>query len=101
MRYFGPPHSPDVIPSQEPSRQQIVNDLLDKAMGKTIDVVDEFANRLPVDAICHILGVPLEDEPLFHAGIADAMAGIFNRDPRSQPRKAKPTRQRRRGNARS
>ena len=33
MRYFGPPHSPDVIPSQEPLCQQIINDLLDKAMG--------------------------------------------------------------------
>jgi len=82
MRYFGPPHSPDVIPSQEPLCQQIVNDLLDKAMGKTrIDVVDEFAYPLPVDVICHILGVPLEDEPQFHAWIADAMAGIFDLGP--------------------
>ncbi|MGA7134804.1 MAG: cytochrome P450, partial [Mycobacterium sp.] len=31
MRFFGPPHSPDVIPSQEPLCQRIVNDLLDKA----------------------------------------------------------------------
>ena len=82
MRYFGPPHSPDVIPSQEPLCQQIVNDLLDKAMGKTrFDVVDEFAYPLPVDVICHILGVPLEDEPQFHAWIADAMAGIFDLGP--------------------
>jgi len=82
MRYFGPPHSPDVIPSQEPLCQQIVNDLLDKATGKTrIDVVDEFAYPLPVDVICHILGVPLEDEPQFHAWIADAMAGIFDLGP--------------------
>ena len=35
MRYFGPPHSPDVIPSQEPLCRQIVNGLLDKAMGKS------------------------------------------------------------------
>ena len=82
MRHFGPPHSPDVISSQEPLCQQIVNDLLDKATGKTrIDVVDEFAYPLPVDVICHILGVPLEDEPQFHAWIADAMAGIFDLGP--------------------
>ena len=31
MRFFGPPHSPDVIPGQEPLCQQIVNELLDKA----------------------------------------------------------------------
>src|SRR6202012_3053520 len=35
MRFFGPPHSPDVIPSQEPLCQQIVNGLLDNAIGKT------------------------------------------------------------------
>jgi cytochrome P450 len=82
MRYFGPPHSPNVIPSQEPLCQQIVNDLLDKAMGKNrIDTVDEFAYPLPVDVICHILGVPLEDEPQFHAWIADTMAGLFDLGP--------------------
>jgi fatty acid omega-hydroxylase len=82
MRYFGPPHSPDVIPSQEPLCQQIVNGLLDKAMDKTrIDVVDEFAYPLPVQVICHVLGVPIEDEPQFHAWIADVMAGTFDLGP--------------------
>jgi cytochrome P450 len=82
MRYFGPPHAPDVIPSQEPLCQQIVNNLLDKAIGKTrIDVVDEFAYPLPVEVICHILGVPLADEPQFHAWIADTMAGVFDLGP--------------------
>jgi hypothetical protein len=43
-----------VIPSQESLCQQIVNDLLDKAMGKTrIDVVDEFAYPLPVEVLPH------------------------------------------------
>lgn len=82
MRYFGPPHAPDVIPGQEPLCQQIVNDLLDKAIGKTrIDVVDEFAYPLPVGVICHILGVPLEDEPQFHTWIADTAAGVFDLGP--------------------
>jgi cytochrome P450 len=76
MRHFGPPHSPDLIPDMEPECQRIVNDLLDKARGKTrIDVVDEYAYRLPVTIICQILGVPLKDEPLFHQWIADLMAG--------------------------
>jgi len=76
MRHFGPPHSPDLIPRMEPECQRIVNDLLDKAMGKTrIDFVDEYAYRLPVAIICQILGVPLTDEPLFHDWIADLMAG--------------------------
>ena len=82
MRYFGPPHSPDVIPSQEPLCQQIVNDLLDTATGKSrIDVVDDFAYPLPVEVICHILGVPVEDEPQLHAWTAAAMAGLFDLGP--------------------
>jgi propanol-preferring alcohol dehydrogenase len=76
MRHFGPPHSPDLIPGVEPDCQRIVNDLLDKARGKTrIDVVDEYAYPLPVTVICPVLGVPLQDESLFHAWIADLMAG--------------------------
>ena len=76
MRHFGPPHSPDLIPGMEPECKRIVNELLDKARGKTrIDFVDEYAYRLPVTIICQILGVPLKDEPLFHDWIADLMAG--------------------------
>jgi cytochrome P450 len=76
MRHFGPPHSPDLIPNMEAQCLSIVNDLLDKAMGKTrIDVVDEFAYPLPVAVICKVLGVPLADEPKFHGWIGDMMAG--------------------------
>jgi fatty acid omega-hydroxylase len=90
MRFFGPPHSPDVIPSQEPLCKQIVTELLDKASEKApekpidktrIDVVDDFAYPLPVNVICRIIGVPIEDEPQFHTWIADAMAGIFDVGP--------------------
>ena len=85
MRFFGPPHSPDVIPSQEPLCQQIVNDLLDKASeeaAKTrMDVVDEFAYPLPVNVICRVIGVPIEDEPQFHTWIADAITGLFDLGP--------------------
>jgi fatty acid omega-hydroxylase len=82
MRFFGPPHAPDVIPSQEPLCQRIVTELLDKAMSKTrINVVDEFAYPLPVNVICRILGVPLDDEPQFHAWIAEAITGLFDVGP--------------------
>jgi len=77
MRQFGPPHSPDLIPSMEPECKRIVNALLDKARGKTrIDVVDEYAYPLPLTVICKIMGVPLEDEPSYHPWIADGLAGI-------------------------
>jgi fatty acid omega-hydroxylase len=82
MKFFGPPHSPDVIPSMEAVAKQIVNELLDAAKGKTrIDVVDDYAYPLPVDLICRIMGIPLEDEPLFHAWISDLMAGLFDVGP--------------------
>ena len=77
MRHFGPPHSPDLIPSMESECQRIVNALLDKAKGKTrIDVVDEYAYPLPLTVICKIMGVPLKDESTYHAWIADGLAGI-------------------------
>ena len=76
MRHFGPPHSPHVIPNMEPECVRVVNAMLDKAKGKKrIDVVDDYAYPLPVAVICRIMGVPLKDEPFFHAWIADMMAG--------------------------
>jgi fatty acid omega-hydroxylase len=82
MRHFGPPHSPDLIPSTEPALQRLCNDLLDKFKGKTrIDVVDDYAYPVPVMVICKILGVPLEDEPKFHAWIYDFMAGLMDGGP--------------------
>jgi fatty acid omega-hydroxylase len=60
----------------EPECVRIVNALLDKARGKTrIDVVDDYAYPLPVQVICKILGVPLEDEARFHVWIAEMLAG--------------------------
>jgi cytochrome P450 len=77
IRHFGPPHSPDLIPNMEADCVRIVNNLLDKAKGKTqIDVVDDYAYPLPVAVICRVLGVPLKDEPLFHGWIAEMMAGL-------------------------
>jgi cytochrome P450 len=76
-RHFGPPHCPHLIAGQEPEIRRIVAGLLDKMAGKTrIDVIDEFAYPLPVRVICKILGVPLEDEPRFHAWIEAALGGL-------------------------
>jgi cytochrome P450 len=82
MRHFGPPHTPDLIPSMEQGISQLCNELLDKAKGKTrIDVVDDYAYPVPVMVICKVLGVPIEDEPQFHAWIHDFMAGITDMGP--------------------
>jgi fatty acid omega-hydroxylase len=77
MRHFGPPHTPDLIPSMGADIQLLCDQLLDRAKGKTrLDVVDGYAYPVPVAVICKILGVPLEDEPTFHAWIYDMMAGL-------------------------
>jgi cytochrome P450 len=77
MRHFGPPHTPDLVSSQEAEIKRIVTILLDQLKGKTrIDAVDVFAYPLPVSVICRILGVPEQDEKRFHAWIEAAMDGI-------------------------
>ena len=90
MRHFGPPHSPDVIPQMEPDIQRLCNELLDKARGKTrIDIVDDYAYPVPVAVICKILGVPLKDEPTFHAWIDDFMAGLMDMGPETATEEGK------------
>ncbi len=47
--------------------ERLTHDLIDKLAGKArIDLVDAFSYPLPVTVICHLLGVPPEDEPRFH-----------------------------------
>jgi cytochrome P450 len=79
MRHFAPPHSPDVIPGMEPDIQRLCDELLDDVKTKarsTFDVVDDYAYPVPVAVICQLLGIPLKDEPMFHAWIFDFMAGL-------------------------
>lgn len=66
MRPFGPPHSPGRIDAMRGQITEITKELLDGLKDRTrIDIVDDFAYPLPVTAICRLLGVPREDEPLF------------------------------------
>jgi cytochrome P450 len=82
MRQFGPPHTTDLIPSTAPDIERLCNQLLNKARDKTrMDIVDDYAYPVPVMVICKILGVPLKDEPQFHAWINDFMAGLMDMGP--------------------
>jgi cytochrome P450 len=84
MRNFGPPHTPDLIPSMRVPIQKLCNDMLDKdqAKGKTrMDVVDDYSYPLPVMAIAMILGIPMKDEPKFHVWVHDFMAGLMDVGP--------------------
>ncbi len=90
MRHFGPPHTTDLIPSTEPDIKRLCNQLLDKASGKNrMDIVDDYAYPVPVMVICKILGVPLKDEPQFHAWIHDFMAGIADVGPDAATKEGK------------
>jgi cytochrome P450 len=77
MRHFGPPHTPDLIPSMEGLCKQVCNTQFDIARGKTrMDIVDEYAYLLPVTVICKIMGIPMKDEPQLHKWVAAGLAGI-------------------------
>ena len=90
MRQFGPPHTPDLIPSMGPGISKLCSELLDKIKGKTrMDVVDDYAYPVPVWAICHILGVPLEAEAQFHVWIHDFMAGLMDFGPEAATEEGK------------
>ena len=78
MRHFGPPHTPDLIPSMADFVVDLAGELLDavKARGGTrMDVVDDFSYPIPVSVIFRVMGAPLADEPKFHAWVVDFMQG--------------------------
>lgn len=59
--------APKVVNALQPDITALVNRLLDHIAEKgRFDVVEDFAYPLPVAVICRLLGVPIEDEPLFH-----------------------------------
>jgi cytochrome P450 len=77
MRHFGPPQTPHLVADLEPEIRRIVAGILDTLKGKKqFDAVDEFAYPLPVTVICEILGVPHEDERLFHGWIQASLNGL-------------------------
>jgi cytochrome P450 len=78
MRRFGPPCSPEWIEDMRPWLAEVTTGLIDKLAGRSpVDIVDDFAYPLPVTAICHILGVPREDQPRFHVW-ADAIISTID-----------------------
>ncbi|MGW2086243.1 cytochrome P450 [Streptomyces sp. NPDC001880] len=86
MRHFGPPHTPGLVTGMEPFLTATVSSLIDDFAGKEqIDVVDDFAYPFPVTVICHLLGVPREDEPRFHLWVDDIVNSI-DYDPKTDPK---------------
>ncbi|MFD9355293.1 cytochrome P450 [Streptomyces sp. NPDC060031] len=85
MRHFGPPHTPGLVDGMRPDLTAIVSGLIDDFAGKQqIDVVDDFAYPFPVSVICHLLGVPHEDEPRFHQWV-NAIIDSLDYNPKTDP----------------
>jgi len=60
--------TPERVENMRDQVGQLVNNLLvAHREGSQLDIVDDLAYPLPVAVICHLLGVPREDEPRFHA----------------------------------
>ncbi|MEU6068824.1 cytochrome P450 [Streptomyces sp. NPDC047082] len=86
MRHFGPPHTPGLVTGLEPDLTSIVGSLIDDFAGKEqVDIVDDFAYPFPVTVICHLLGVPREDEPTFRLWVNDIINSI-DYDPKTDPK---------------
>ncbi|WP_433242639.1 cytochrome P450 [Streptosporangium sp. CA-135522] len=93
MRHFGPPHAPRTVESMRGELHEIVKDLIDGIAGRTrTDIVDDIAYPFPVTVICHLLGVPREDEPKFHVWseeiVETAGAGEGDTDERAKRNQA-------------
>ncbi|WP_326777947.1 hypothetical protein [Streptomyces sp. NBC_01445] len=76
MRPFGPPHSPGRVAALRGEIVQLTKGLAeDFQEGRQIDVVADFDLPAAHHLICRLLGVPPEDEHLFHAWTAAIIAG--------------------------
>lgn len=66
--------TPRRVADFEPRVIEIADRLLDAFGAEPVDLVRAFAFPLPVIVICEMLGVPVEDQPIFHewaAGMID------------------------------
>ena len=89
MRHYGPPQAPGRIESMRDDIGDVVARLIDSLDEHEADLVDEFAYPLPVTVICQLLGVPVEDEPRFHAWASAIIdnVGIAVDEPEEMARK--------------
>ncbi len=87
--------TPQVVNSFRPRVQQIAEELLDKALERSgdsgeIDLVRDFAYKLPVRVVSAMLGVPDEDHPMFMDWMDDLAMFLGNANPTVEvARKAK------------
>jgi len=69
--------TPRVVERLRPRVQEIVDGLLDRVeRAGTMDLIEEFAYPIPVNVICEMLGVPVEDHEQFKGWSLDLARGL-------------------------
>jgi cytochrome P450 len=68
--------TPKAIAALEPWIREVAAGLLDRAGSAGFDLIDALAFPLPIAVICHLLGVPAEDQAKFRAWGHDVAATL-------------------------
>jgi pimeloyl-[acyl-carrier protein] synthase len=69
--------TPRVVEGLRPRIQRIVDDLITRAeQAGSMDLIEEFAYPIPVNVICEMLGVPVEDHERFKGWSLDIARGL-------------------------
>ena len=69
--------TPRVVEGLRPRIQKMVDDLITQAEAVgTMDLIEEFAYPIPVNVICEMLGVPVEDHERFKGWSLDIARGL-------------------------
>src|SRR5262249_45338563 len=69
--------TPRVVEGLRPRIQQIVDGLIARAEAAgSMDLIEEFAYPIPVNVICEMLGVPIEDHERFKGWSLDIARGL-------------------------
>ena len=69
--------TPRVVEGLRPRIQQIVDGLIARAQAAgSMDLIEEFAYPIPVNVICEMMGVPIEDHERFKGWSLDIARGL-------------------------
>ena len=69
--------TPRVVEGLRPRIQQVVDGLLERVReAGSMDLIEEFAYPIPVNVICEMLGVPVEDHERFKGWSLDIARGL-------------------------
>ena len=69
--------TPRVVEGLRPRIQKMVDDLITRAEAVgTMDLIEEFAYPIPVNVICEMLGVPVDDHERFKGWSLDIARGL-------------------------